>query len=343
MFHFEDFPENSVHEYGAFEVTAEEIVSFAREFDPQPFHLDEAAAKASLLGGLATSGWQTAAISMRLHCLHLLKDAASLGSPGIAEMKWLKPVLKGYKVRLRTKISSARRSQSRSGLGVLGLETTMLNQSGEELMWNRGTVFMACRDAPPDLTLYDPSAIARAPQWTSPPDLLSRPADAADDDGVLSGWFDDLKIGRTLDLGVHTFEPDNIIRFARKWDPQLFHIDPEAAANGPFGGLTASGWHTGAAGMRRHILTRDKYQAEAARRGLPASPRGPSPGFRDMKWLEPVFAGDTLHYYSTPVEKRKTSRPGWGIQFTRFEGVNQHGRKAYEYLSAALWPLKPGR
>ncbi len=181
----------------------------------------------------------------------------------------------------------------------------------------------------------------KLPVWQQPQDILRNPSEAGDREGILSGWYDDLTIGRTIDLAEYTFEETDMIRFAKKWDPQVFHTDKDAARKGPFGALTASGWHTCAAGMSRHVHTRQAYLAEGARRGLPDAGRGPSPGFRDLKWFLPVFAGDKIHYYMTPVEKRKTSRPGWGMMFTRFEGINQLGRKVYEYTGISLWPAHP--
>ncbi|MCC2097901.1 MAG: MaoC family dehydratase N-terminal domain-containing protein [Hyphomicrobiales bacterium] len=340
MRYFDDFKPGDVHEYGHYDVTAEEIIDFARQFDPQPFHLDEAAASASLLGGLATSGWHTAAISMRLHCQHLLKDTLTIGSPGVPEMKWIKPVLKGFEVHLRTEIAAARESQSRPGMGIIQLNTTMLNQHGTVLMTSKGVTLMATRAAPAHLRLYDPQQIALRPEWPEPADILSDPAAAADTEGLLTGWLDDIVIGRTIDLGTYRFESTDITRFASKWDPQLFHVDPEAARNSVYGGQTASGWHTAAVGMGRHVRTRQAYLDEGRRRGHPDTPRGPSPGFRDMQWHEPVFAGDTIHYYQTHAEKRAISRPGWGILTNHYEGINQHGRKVYEYMSSGLWPFR---
>jgi acyl dehydratase len=341
MKYFEDFPQGSVYTSGSYAVTADNIIDFARQFDPQPFHLDEDVANASLLGGLAASGWQTAVISMRLHCDSWLKDSAGLGSPGITEMKWLKPVLKGYAVRQIVRIVNARLSLSRPGMGILEHETEMLNQHDDVVMTTRAVTLVASRGAPAGLSVYDPAALARAPKWIKPDNVLSSPAETSSSEGILTGWLQDMTIGLTVDLGSHVFREGDIIRFAAKWDPQFFHLDAEAARTGPFGALTASGWHTGATGMSRHVATRQAYLAEGKRRGLPEAPRGPSPGFRDMKWLEPVFAGDEIHYFMTTEGWRATSRKGWGVMFTKFEGVNQHGRKVYEYVSTGMWPMRP--
>jgi len=340
MRYLEDFNTGDRFDTGSYLVTPEEIVDFAKTYDPQPFHIDEDAARKSLLGGLAASGWHTSAISMRLHCESWLKGVAGLGSPGIIETKWLRPVMKDYSVRLNVHLLSVRESSSRPGMGILQHETTMLNQDDAVLMIMRGITLVATRSAPENFSVYDGKALAAAPLWQRPEYVLQSPDDAADGEGILTGWLDDMTVGLTVELGSHQFTEEEIIAFASKWDPQPFHVDRHAARSGPFGGLIASGWHTGAAGMRQHVFTRQTYLAEGQRRGLPETPRGPSPGFRDMKWLEPVFAGDEIHYYMTTESWRPVSRKGWGVMVTHFEGINQHGRKVYEYYSSGMWPVR---
>ena len=90
----------------------------------------------------------------------------------------------------------------------------------------------------------------------------------------------------------------------------------------------------------RLVATRDLYAEEAHRRHLPPTPKGPSPGFRELKWLQPVYVGDIVSYSTTPIEKRNTSRQGWGIAFHRNEGVNQNGEKVFEYISSSFWPVR---
>jgi acyl dehydratase len=170
---------------------------------------------------------------------------------------------------------------------------------------------------------------------------ISDPASLPDNVSLLSGWWDDQPLGQTFDMGTYTFDEESIVRYAKAFDPQPFHTDAEAARRGPFGALVASGWHTASAGMRRLVLSRKPYFDEARKRGLPETAKGPSPGFRDLKWLQPVYCGDTLRYTMTPVDKRKTSREGWGIVFTKVEGWNQRGAKPFEYVSASLWPVRP--
>src|SRR4051812_18164349 len=94
-FYFEDFETGQTYDYGAYRVTREEIIAFAREFDPQPQHLSEEAAKATMLGTLCASGWHTAAMLMRMNVDGMLGHSAGLGAPGIEEVRWIKPVLSG--------------------------------------------------------------------------------------------------------------------------------------------------------------------------------------------------------------------------------------------------------
>lgn len=118
-FFFEDFIPGEVKTFGSHTVTEEEIVAFAREFDPQPMHLDAAAGAASILGGLAASGWHTCAIMMRLICDGFLLRTASMGSPGITENSWLAPVRPGDTLTLRRTVMEARSSKSRPEMGLV--------------------------------------------------------------------------------------------------------------------------------------------------------------------------------------------------------------------------------
>src|SRR5262245_29316487 len=110
----------------------------------------------------------------------------------------------------------------------------------------------------------------------------------------MSAYFEDLAIGPVIALGSHTFTREEIIDFARKYDPQPFHLDDEAGARSLFGGLSASGWHTSAIWLRCMIDYRNR-QADLMRfRGERPARYGPSPGFENIRWLKPVLVGDTL-------------------------------------------------
>jgi acyl dehydratase len=130
-------------------VSRDEIVAFAREFDPQPFHIDEAAAASSVFHGLLASGWHTAAILMRLMYDTFLHDAASLGSPGVDEIRWLKPVRPGDTLRARFTVVEAVPSRSKPDRGLVRSFTEMLNQHGEVVMTVRGMGMFARRPVAP--------------------------------------------------------------------------------------------------------------------------------------------------------------------------------------------------
>lgn len=131
---FEDFVEGMTIDLGAKDVTAAEIVEFASEFDPQPMHLDEAAGKASILGGLSASGWHTCSMFMRLFCDAVLLDSTSQGAPGVDHIKWRRPVLAGDRLTGHTTVVASRPSKSRPSLGLVTLRSELFNQRGETVL-----------------------------------------------------------------------------------------------------------------------------------------------------------------------------------------------------------------
>jgi len=131
---WEDFIEGNVAEYGPRAVTREEIVAFAAEFDPQPMHLDEHAARASMLGGLAASGWHTCVLVNRLLADGLMNEAHAMGAPGVDEVKWLKPVRPGDILSVESTVREKIDSPSRRGLGTVKIDSRVLNQRNEAVM-----------------------------------------------------------------------------------------------------------------------------------------------------------------------------------------------------------------
>jgi acyl dehydratase len=133
-FHWEDFTVGQIAEYGPREVTADEIKTFAAEFDPQPMHLDEEAARASMVGGLCASGWHTCALMMRIIADGFVLDAASMGATGCDEVKWLAPVRPGDRLRVRMEVLGTRSSASRPGMGFVNARFDTLNADGVRVM-----------------------------------------------------------------------------------------------------------------------------------------------------------------------------------------------------------------
>jgi acyl dehydratase len=132
--YFEDFAEGDTVELGSFSYTEQEIIDFACAYDPQPMHTDPHAARESIYGGLIASGWQTATSYMRLLVDEVMRDSASVGSPGIEKLRWLKPVRAGDTLRARFSVLQARPSNSRPDWGIVRSRGEVLNQSDELVM-----------------------------------------------------------------------------------------------------------------------------------------------------------------------------------------------------------------
>jgi acyl dehydratase len=132
--YFEDLEPGQVVDLGSRSVSEEEIVAFARQFDPQPFHVDPEAAKDSVFGGLIASGWHTGALWMRLYVDSLLEGAASMGSPGIEELRWLAPVRPGDTLSGRLTVLETTPSERRPDRGTVRIRGEMVNQDGVTVM-----------------------------------------------------------------------------------------------------------------------------------------------------------------------------------------------------------------
>lgn len=128
--YFEDYPEGAVYEFGPIEVDEEELLSFARRFDPQPMHIDPEAAAAGPFGGLIASGWHTLSLMMRLMVDHYVSQVAGLASPGVDEVRWLRPVRPGDRLTLRATVLEARPSRSKTDRGVIFALMESVNQDG---------------------------------------------------------------------------------------------------------------------------------------------------------------------------------------------------------------------
>jgi len=137
-YYWEDFAVGTVREFGGMTLEKADIVRFARDWDPQPFHVDEEAAKRSPYGGLIASGWQTCAAAMRMCCDAYLLDAASVGSPGVENVRWVKPVRPGDTLKVRLEVLDARPLKSKPGVGLVKNRWQLFNQDGEEVMQMEG-------------------------------------------------------------------------------------------------------------------------------------------------------------------------------------------------------------
>ena len=150
-------------------------------------------------------------------------------------------------------------------------------------------------------------------------------------------FFEDHVVGTRVEIGSHTFTAEEIKAFARQFDPQPFHLDEAAAARSHFGGLIASGWHTAAVCLRLLVEDRHRRQAELRRRGEAVARTGPSPGLRNLQWLRPVHAGDTIGYAHEIVELRPLAdRADVGLRVARNTGTNKAGVLVYSVQSSTF-------
>jgi acyl dehydratase len=326
--YFENFPIGLSEVYGPVAVSRDDIVTFAREYDAQPFHTDEEAAKDTFVGTLIASGWHTCALNMRLIADGFLLDATSMGSPGVEEAKWLRPVHPGDALRTRMTVKGLRPSRSRPELGLVDFLFEVINQRDEAVLAQSNWIMFGRRGHPwPPAQGSEPPGgnPAKGPVFEPPP--AGTPA-----------FFDELQVGDASELGAYRFDADEIVRFARAYDPQPFHVDPEAARRSLFGGLCASGWHTAAVWMKLMVAHRRQLDVEATRLGRRAVRLGSSPGFRNLRWTRPVYAGDTIAYRSEITGLRPSgSRPGWGLASHRNSGTNQRGEEVFSFDGTVFW------
>ncbi len=154
-------------------------------------------------------------------------------------------------------------------------------------------------------------------------------------------FFEDIEIGARRELGSFTFTAEDIKRFAAQFDPQRFHLDEEEGRKSLFGGLAASGWHVASVCMKLLVADGKRLAQEMAARGQEVAVWGPSPGFRELRWIKPVLADDTISYANV-VETKRTSekRPEWGILQGRNTGTNQHGELVFSFLATAFVPRR---
>jgi acyl dehydratase len=153
-------------------------------------------------------------------------------------------------------------------------------------------------------------------------------------------FLEDFEVGQRRELGSFTFTADGIKKFATQFDPQRFHLDEEEGRNSLFGGLAASGWHVASVCMKLLLADAQRRAREAAARGEKIGVWGPSPGFRDLRWIKPVLAGDTIDFASTiellrPSEKR----PEWGVLQARHIGTRR-GELAFTVLATVFVPRR---
>ena len=269
-------------------VTADDIKEFAVEYDPQPMHVDEEAAKHTMIGGLCASGWHTCSMMMRIVVDGYLGNSSSMGSPGVEEVRWMKPVRPGDRLRVRATFLETRESQKPA--------RHRLRENQVRGAHGRGCLRHA----------RDHQHHVRAAH-------VARTRCGILGEGGMR-YFEDIEIGDRREYGSHTFGADEIKAFARKYDPQPFHVDEEAAKRSHFGGLIASGWHTGAVCMRLSVDARKREVAAMQAAGEPSR----NPGLRPVSAISagssrsmPAIRSRFHPKWSASVKRRVRSSAWW--------------------------------
>ena len=150
----------------------------------------------------------------------------------------------------------------------------------------------------------------------------------------MSLYFEDIPVGVTRELGAYMFTRESIVAFAGEYDPQNFHLDEEAGAKSIYGAMTASGWQTTSVWLRLLVDERNREADMMRFRGERPARYGPSPGFENLRWIKPVFAGDTVRFTTRIEEKRDSkSRPQVGLAIFQNQGSNQQGELVFSLVS----------
>ena len=337
MLFFEDFVVGSTISAGRLSVSQDDILAYAKRYDAQDFHTDPEAAKASFVGELIASGWHSCSLLMRLIAETFILDSAGMGAPGIDEVKWLRPVKPGDTLAARRTVLETKASRSRPEMGLVRFRFDLLNQHDQPVLEQTNWIMFALRGS--EFSRPSGKWLAHSPRYAPP--ATRSPLEAPAGQAEPARFFEEMEIGKSHELGSFVFTIDEIVAFARSFDPQPFHMDEAAARQSSFGRLAASGWHTASVWMAAMVEHRKR---QVAARAPDRAPRlGPSPGYRNLRWSKPVFAGDRITYHSTVADLRASaSRPQWGLFFHRNTGVNQHGEEVFSFDGCAFVERRNG-
>lgn len=286
-FFFEDFPVGKVFDFANFPLTRELVDGYAAEFDPL-FSGPERDAS----GGQFASPWQMNALLMRLNYHGWMFETAARGAPGVDDARWFRPAAAGDIITARYTVRSARVSRSKPHLGLVQYFHELF-ANGERVMYQLNSVMVERRnrDTAPD---EKPETPARASPNAS--------AQAAPDAPIA--------------LAERDFPAEAILKFARVYDPQPFHVDVAAANKGPFRGLAASGWHTAAQWASAYAQAYN-----SGRKGLPR-PRALL-WMQPLLWRKPVYAGERIAFDCAPLEQEDAG--GRRVVTARNRGIDSKG------------------
>jgi acyl dehydratase len=328
MLYHEDLTVGRARLLGSATVSEEEILAFRREYDPLPPPGEDKGVRSPCASAL-----HVCAVMMRAFCDGFLNRVASLGAPGVDEVTWSMPVRRGDVLSLRHRIIEKRDLASRPDVGLSKVVVELVNDK-EEVAAGWVTNQLVRRRHPGSA-----EKAARRIVRTPPASLWDDPAPAAAPS--FDVFFEDARLGETTGFGRHAFAEAEIVAFARRFDPQPFHIDAARAKDSLFEGLCASGWHTAAVFLRAAATARLRANAPARERGINLPTLAPAAVWRDLRWPRPVYVGDVVEFRSRLSEKSAHPlRRDVGLIGTEVQGRNQRGEIVLAYTARSLWPRR---
>lgn len=314
-FFWEDFKVGQIFTFGQHEVSREDIITFARQFDPQPVHINEQAAKFTMLRGLAASGWHSCAIFMSMLQDGLLSRSRFAGTHEIEKIKWVAPVRPGDVLSGHVTCVGIAPVTGQPHLGLCSFDCETLNGSGHKVMSWRAHMYFERRGGEDCSSGVSPK-----------PDRGSTVVRIQNDNAL--NFFEHVSLGDEIALGSYTFSAERIKAFNQVYGPHPAHFETKP------GQLSASGFHVTGAWMRRLIRY---YLHEGQKRraaGYSVPQLGPSPGIKHLKWHSPVHAGDVLTFKCWAERKvEATSKAGWGLLHAGSEIYNQHGEVVVSFFA----------
>lgn len=325
---WEDIEDGETLPLGTATMSREKIVAFASEFDPQPFHLDDEAARGTLLGGLAASGWHTCAVVMDLVERAMNEHALPLQTPGAEEIRWRKPVRPGDALSGRVVLSSKSTCACGSSAGACRAFVEVFNQSADSVVSWRMDCIVPRRE---------PATATRRPACPMRSERRARVHRVRGDHAIK--FFDDVAAGDEIALGSYAFTADRVGSFRTR------HTDVHSGRIGLTTGVStrfAHDWHVVSAWM--HCIVRYyRLQSERLRStGRPVPLLGPAAGVKHLRWHAPVRAGEVISYVTWAERKLEiASHSDWGLLIAGAEGVNAKGEVVVSFYPQMLLQRSP--
>ena len=329
---FEDFPLGRKFELDSFTLERQDMVNFARTYDPQAFHLNDENTDKTYPGRMVASGWFLCSLLVREFAKGFLKDSNMYCGAGMPELFWLEAVLPGDKLRMEAVVIESRVSRLRPEIGIVTLSGGFINQHDVKVVSNQVVIFIGRRGETAHPNLPDRSI------------LEEKTVICGNEKAVKLPFFEEIEFGSQWNIGSHIFTAERIRAYASLYDPQPFHLDEVLARQSFLGGLCAAGVHVALTWWTLGILNHNRAEAEALQQGTLYPRLGLMQGFRDLTWYLPVYADDVLTYSAKILKKHELpDRKGWGVLDVQASACNQYGETVINYYPSLVLEMFTNR